>query len=158
MITHIHFQESVGWLGGAGQGHQTNTATLIYCFTAQWNHCFDDYCARRPHYDEQMLPQYSTVLRQDQTFRRLLIQTSVPWVRANFLRNLVHRSFTFPVECIIGAKMEHIKSGMRTVGHSVFRAHISNFFCCMRVCNLFTTAIVLSLVSAASAPSPTKTT
>jgi hypothetical protein len=79
-ITHIHFQESVGWLGGASQGHQTNTATLIYCFTAQWNHCFDDYCARRPHYDEQMLPQYSTVLRQDQTFRRLLIQTSVPWV------------------------------------------------------------------------------
>lgn len=39
-----------------GQGHQTNTATLIYCFTAQWNHRFDDYCARRPHYDEEMLP------------------------------------------------------------------------------------------------------
>lgn len=37
------------------------------------------------------------------------------------------------------------------------RPHLELFFCCVRVCNLFTTAIVLSLVSAASAPSPTKT-
>lgn len=37
------------------------------------------------------------------------------------------------------------------------RPHLELFFCCVRVCNLFTTAVALSLVSAASAPSPTKT-
>lgn len=37
------------------------------------------------------------------------------------------------------------------------RPHLELFFCCVRVCNLFTTAVALSLVSAASAPSPTET-
>lgn len=154
---------------GVGQGNQTNTATLIYCFTGQWNHCFDDYCARRPHYadyDERMLPQYAqytlncTVLPQDQTFRRLLIQISVPWVlRANFLRNLVHPSLTFSCGAYYWSNMEqHGAYPRSTTGHSAFRVHILNFFVTvwsMRVCNLFTTAIALSLVSAASATRPT---
>lgn len=131
--------------GGGGQGHQTNTATLIYCFTAQWSHCFDDYCARRPHYsdyDEEMLPQYLYGARQDQTFRRLLIQTSecTLGLRANFLRNLVHPSLTFPVEYIIGATWSNTPSMVYCTYSWSFRVprpHLETFFvvCAFAICS-----------------------
>ena len=125
VITHLRFQECVGWPGG--QGHQTNTATLIYCFTGQGSHCFDDYCARPPHYSDYYNKDATS--NAGSNIRRLLIQTNSYILDSGFWASF-GESHSFFVHLPCGVYYWSRIEQHSTEDHSALRAHTStsNFF------------------------------